>query len=331
MSSHLPFTSLESEPDVDSNISSLTTNSRVTISSAISTADEFEQNPIFELLPINFITLNEEGIITQLNNNTALLLGYEKEKLINTSFFNYLEAESYFILTTHLQSLFKLKKPKECCELKVKQVYEQRFFYVKLKSILVENVMRSSSILVDIDEQIHSTQEVKYYRDYLEDLVVERTEKLQQINKELENTNKVKDDFLANMSHELRTPLNVILVMSGSLYEQLSSVINEKQLRSLKIIEESGQHLLDLINGILDLSKIEANKLALDIQQIYIKEFCEVCLYGLKYLAQKKSLKLSLELHIDLESFYTDARLLKKILTYLLENALKLVTVFSHS
>ncbi len=323
MSSNLPFTALESKQDVDSHPSSLTKNSLVTSASTVSSVNELEQNPILELLPINFLTLSEEGIITQLNDNTALLLGYEKEKLIHTSFFNYLENESYFTLTTHLQSLFKLKKTKESCELKIKQAYEQRFFYVKLNSIFIENVMRISSVLINIDEQICATQEVKYYRDYLENLVVERTEKIHRINKELENTNKIKDDFLANMSHELRTPLNVILVMSGSLYEQLSSVINEKQLHSLKIIEESGQHLLDLINGILDLSKIEANKLTLDIQQVYIKEFCEVCLYGLKHLAQKKALKLTLELQMNLESFYTDARLLKKILTYLLENALK--------
>src|SRR5207247_11218803 len=71
----------------------------------------------------------------------------------------------------------------------------------------------------------------------------------------------VKSEFLANMSHELRTPLNAILGFSGLLSEQLADSMNEKQKRFLRNIQEAGDHLLDLINDVLDLSKVEAGRL----------------------------------------------------------------------
>ncbi len=84
-------------------------------------------------------------------------------------------------------------------------------------------------------------------------------------NAEMARALRLKDEFLANMSHELRTPLHGILAMSETLLDQIRGPLNERQQKSIRLIEDSGRHLLALINDLLDVSKIEAGKLELDI------------------------------------------------------------------
>ena len=85
-------------------------------------------------------------------------------------------------------------------------------------------------------------------------------ERLRQINEELERSSQLKSEFLASMSHELRTPLNSILGFSDLLQRQISEGLSDRQLNQVRLIQKSGQHLLELINDILDLSKIESGK-----------------------------------------------------------------------
>jgi signal transduction histidine kinase len=114
--------------------------------------------------------------------------------------------------------------------------------------------------------------------------VDEQTADLRLANAELARSARLKDEFLANMSHELRTPLNAILGLSEALQEQLYGSLNDKQLRTLRNIEESGRHLLALINDILDLSKIEAGKIDIDTCAI---DVLAVCRTSLQFIAQQ--------------------------------------------
>ena len=98
---------------------------------------------------------------------------------------------------------------------------------------------------------------------------------LQHANYEMERALRTKDEFLATMSHELRTPLNAILGISESLEEQMSGPLNEKQLKYTGIIRESGRHLLELINDILDISKIEAGRMELELQNFSVDRVCQ--------------------------------------------------------
>ena len=148
-------------------------------------------------------------------------------------------------------------------------------------------------------------------------------ETLRLANAEMERGLRMKNEFLANMSHELRTPLNAILGISESLEEQISGKLNEKQLKYIRTISESGRHLLDLINDILDLSKIEAGKLELDIQPVSVEKLCTSSLRLVKELAQKKSLNLSFYLDQNVKTILGDERRLKQSLVNLLGNAVK--------
>lgn len=151
----------------------------------------------------------------------------------------------------------------------------------------------------------------------------ESEETLRLANLELERAMRVKDEFLANMSHELRTPLNSILGISESLEEQVAGQINEKQGKYLRIISESGHHLLNLINDILDLSKIGAGRLELSLSQFSAEALCQSSMRMIKELAQKKQLTVSCKLDDKVKTIYGDERRLKQILVNLLSNAVK--------
>ena len=148
-------------------------------------------------------------------------------------------------------------------------------------------------------------------------------ESLRLANAEMERALRMKDEFLANMSHELRTPLNAVLGMSESLEEQIAGSLNEKQLKYIRTIRESGKHLLDLINDILDLSKIEAGRMELNISQVSVTALCEASLRMVKEQAQKKGLQTSLKIDPEVKVIMGDERRLKQSLVNLLSNAVK--------
>jgi signal transduction histidine kinase/ActR/RegA family two-component response regulator len=153
--------------------------------------------------------------------------------------------------------------------------------------------------------------------------IAERTSELSAANAELARTARLKDQFLANMSHELRTPLSAILGFTELLQEQVQGELNELQLKSLHTIEKSAQHLLSVINDILDVSKIEAGKLELDIFPLSIEQLCHTSLQFIKQMARQKNIALSLTLDKSVPSMWADERRLKQILVNLLTNAIK--------
>ncbi len=134
---------------------------------------------------------------------------------------------------------------------------------------------------------------------------------------------RLKDEFLASMSHELRTPLTGILNLSEALQEQVYGPLNEKQLKSLHTIEESGQHLLELINDILDLSKIEAGQFDLQLEKCVVGDVCRSSLQLIKGIANKKHQQISFTINLPAISLCADARRLKQMLFNLLGNAVK--------
>lgn len=160
-------------------------------------------------------------------------------------------------------------------------------------------------------------------RNSLAQRVEERTADLKRANENLARVLRVKDEFLANMSHELRTPLNAILGLSESLAEQVAGPLNEKQLKYVHTMSESGHHLLALINDILDLAKIEAGQITLDITKVDVESVCQASLRMVKQLAQKKNQDIKLEIDRDFGLIWADERRLKQMIVNLLSNAVK--------
>lgn len=175
----------------------------------------------------------------------------------------------------------------------------------------------------EISERLQAEANLEAERLLLARRVAERTADLSSANAELGRAARLKDEFLANMSHELRTPLNTILGMSEALQEEVYGELNPKQLQSLHSIEESGRHLLTLINDILDLSKIEVGKLSLDVEPVSVPELCRASLRMVQQSAHKKQLQVEQNLDPEVTVLEGDERRLKQILVNLLSNAVK--------
>jgi signal transduction histidine kinase len=141
--------------------------------------------------------------------------------------------------------------------------------------------------------------------------------------RQLEAANRHKSEFLANMSHELRTPLNAIIGFSEVLTEQMFGELNDKQMEYLRDIHSSGQHLLILINDVLDLSKIEAGKMELDLSCFDLGLLLEHSMTLVRERAQRHGLALTLEVGEGLGEWVADARKLKQAVVNLLSNAVK--------
>jgi signal transduction histidine kinase len=141
---------------------------------------------------------------------------------------------------------------------------------------------------------------------------------------EAENANRTKTEFLANMSHELRTPLNAIIGFSEIIKDETFGPVGSVQYRSYaEDINESGQHLLDLINDILDLSKVESGTDELHEENIDIPEIISSVLNLVKGRAHKGNIELELDVPEDSPVLRADQRKLKQILINLLSNAIK--------
>ncbi|MGQ0544432.1 MAG: sensor histidine kinase, partial [Betaproteobacteria bacterium] len=146
---------------------------------------------------------------------------------------------------------------------------------------------------------------------------------IQEKSAQLEVANKHKSEFLANMSHELRTPLNAIIGFSEVLLERMYGEVNEKQTEYLKDIHESGRHLLSLINDILDLSKIEAGRMELELSTFDLPAAVSNAMTLVRERAQRHGIALGLEMDPRLGVLQADERKVKQILLNLLSNAVK--------
>jgi signal transduction histidine kinase len=196
--------------------------------------------------------------------------------------------------------------------------FEQEEVLARIKTHLRINQLQQQ--LQTQNTQLQATNE---QLDKLTYRLSQQTEELRLANTELARAARLKDEFLANMSHELRTPLNAVLGMAEVLQEGIYGPLNAQQTKSVHTIEVSGRHLLALINDILELAKIEAGKIQLELIPVSANWVGESCLQLVKELANKKSVKVQAIFASQPIMVQADERYLKQILLNLLSNAIK--------
>ncbi|BBC26072.1 sensor histidine kinase [Pseudanabaena sp. ABRG5-3] len=180
--------------------------------------------------------------------------------------------------------------------------------------------------LSDEETPIYSNDEINHLSNAFFSMIKRQNSLLEQLkltNNHLIESNRLKDSFLANMSHELRTPLNAILGLNEGLQEEIFGELNEKQLSVLQTIEGSSNHLLNLINDILDLAKIESEQIKLDYKPTSISRLCETSLTFVSQQAFQKRIQISCVLDDELPELLIDERRILQVLINLLNNAVK--------
>ena len=273
-----------------------------------------EVQDLYENAPNGYHSLDRSGNLSMVNQTELTWLGYTREEMLGRPFADFITPQSQHIFQDNY-ALFKQRGWVRGLEydlirkdgttlhtlLDAVAVYDEHGTYVMSRSTMIDNTERKKA-------------EETMYR----------------ANADLARAARTKDEFLANMSHELRTPLNAVLGLSEALQEQISGPLNERQLHLLSNIEASGRHLLMLINDILDLSKVEAGRLDLQIETVTVVDVCQSSLMFVKEQALKKMLQLGFQLDDQGAEMEADPRRLKQMLVNLLSNAVKFTPANGH-
>jgi PAS domain S-box-containing protein len=245
------------------------------------------------------------GIITDVNKQTEALTGCTRDELIGAPFKNYFtdsnraEASISRVLAEGKLTNYELTARARDGKLTV--------------------VSYNATTFHDRDRSLQGV--IATARDMTELKRIEQA--LQQKNTELEEASRMKSEFLANMSHELRTPLNAIIGFSEVLRDGLIGELTEQQRGFIGDIFGSGTHLLSLINDILDLSKVEAGKMVLDLEPVHVSSLFANSLSIIKEKAATHHIALSMDVAENVGLMLADTRKVKQIVYNLLSNAVK--------
>ena len=251
------------------------------------------------------MTTDPRGIITDVNKQMEKLTGCTRDELIGAPFKN------YFTDAGRAEAGIK----RVLCEGRVTN-YE---LTARARDGTLTVVSYNATTFHDRDRQLQGVFAAA--RDVTELKLFEQ--RLQQKNAELEEASRMKSEFLANMSHELRTPLNAIIGFSEVLGDGLIGDMTDQQKKFIGDIFSSGKHLLSLINDILDLSKVEAGKMMLDLEPVQISSLFANSLSIIKEKAAARHISLTTDAPRELGSIRADGRKVKQIVYNLLSNAVK--------
>jgi len=251
-------------------------------------------------------TLSLDEVITGWNKGAEQVYGYSAKEILGKSI-----------------SILELDN----CKGKIKQLIEKIKQGEKIRHYETSRLkMDGTTINVSVTRSPIFDQSGKFVAiSFIDRDITEKkiAEKLHQEMQMAEVANRAKSDFLANMSHELRTPLNSIIGFSDLLFEQAYGELNKKQLRSVGNISRSGKHLLNLINDILDISKIEAGKMELDYQNFELATKLDMIRNILFLIADKNNIKIEIDMDSKLTSICADEDKFIQIMYNLVNNAIK--------
>ncbi|HEX8948824.1 MAG TPA: response regulator [Dissulfurispiraceae bacterium] len=276
------------------------------------------------------ITTDNETRIVEFNKGASRVLGYAKEEMAGR------KASDLWVKPEERQEILALLAREGYIanyetQLKAKN---GRMVDVSLTLSLIKDggdrPVGTVGISKDITEKKRLERaieernlELQELNEKLEEKVFERTKDLEKANRELERSNKLKSQFIATMSHELRTPLNSILGFSELLMDGLYGPLSEKQKRHINNIYNSGSHLLQLINNILDIAKIESGKLELNLESFMVGQAISEVEAVVRSLADKKKQRLAVRVSDNVPPLKADRIKFKQILYNLLSNAVK--------
>ncbi|WP_165774707.1 ATP-binding protein [Candidatus Viridilinea mediisalina] len=275
---------------------------------------------LMESLDSAIMIVDANGTCLYANDVTANLLGYTSVSLVDTSLYKLFPAmvgNQAELIRQVLQS-----NSGRVVEAPIELKAETRWFHISFQPIRDEQG-RATCVLINATD-IHKLKQAQERLIELNQALEAQAEAVQELARsEIARTFQVRSDFLANVSHELRTPLNAILGLSESMLDGICDPLTPLQTETVNYIYQSGQHLLNLINDVLDLSKIESDRLQLDYEPVLVADVCRANLRLIREPIEKKKQRLGFTLNDELAIIEVDPKRLKQMLGNLLSNAVK--------
>lgn len=271
-----------------------------------------------------------DGRIIEFNNGAERILGYARDEIIGrdmADFYKNKQERNYIVTllnrTSHISnyetSIISKNGKIIDISLTISHLKDSKGDIIGTVGIS-KDITEDKLIRREIEDKNRKLMELN---ETLEVRVIERTMELEKANRELDRANRLKSHFIASMSHELRTPLNSIIGFSDILLSNTFGELNEKQTRYVTNVLNSGNHLLQLINSILDLARIEAGKMSVEYSQFLVRDTVAEVVNIIQPMAHKKYIDLDLESAVDGLSIAADEVMFKQILYNLLTNAIK--------
>jgi len=281
---------------------------------------------LLEAAPDAIIEVDRQGRIVLLNKGTEQLFGYRREELLGKSVDVLLPSDLRADHHTHRERYWSSPSRRPMgtgLKLEGQRKDGSRFpVEISLSPIEFEEGIRVSAIIRDVSERQQAEEKLRrVHSAYTEELAAKNRE-LEARNQEVEKANQLKSEFLSGMSHELRTPLHTIIGFTELLEEQIEGPLNDKQKRFIHHIHKDSQHLLALINDVLDLSKIESGRLELHREAFSLTDALDETISSIRPRAIAKSIAVDVESPLEGE-IYADRLRFKQVLYNLLSNAVK--------
>ncbi|NEX22974.1 response regulator [Thiorhodococcus mannitoliphagus] len=286
-------------------------------------ASEARYFDLYDLAPVGYLTLSQQGFIQEANLAAATLLGSPRGQLVGQPLSGFILPEDQDGFYQCRGELHRTGTP-QGCELRLGQTQDASR-WVQIEMSLAQDPETAQplwrAILSDISARKHGEAELEQHRHHLEALVAARTASLSTALAAAQAADQAKSRFLANMSHEIRTPLNAIIGLDHLL---LKEVTNDHARDRLHKLGAAAAHLLQIIQDILDLSKIDAGHLSLDALPLSPQGLIEECIGLLEGQAKAKGLTLVSEVDPALpRELIGDPIRLEQILLNLAGNAIK--------
>lgn len=280
---------------------------------------------IFETLHDLIWLKNAEGVYLACNPMFERFFGAKESEIVGKTDYDFVDSKLADFFRAHDDKAMNAKKPIIIEEWITFADDGRRALLETVKTPMRDAQGHLIGILGfarDITQRKQAEEELKKHRDHLENLVAERTADLMIAKEAAEAANIAKSTFIATMSHELRTPLNAVLGFSELMSHDESAT--EAQKETLRIINRSGAHLLSMINDVLDISKIEAGRLDVDIQAFDVIKLLNEIGEMINVRAVAKQLSFSVNLAANIQRFVkSDSGKLRQVLINLLGNAIK--------
>ncbi|KAA1009647.1 response regulator [Paraburkholderia panacisoli] len=288
-------------------------------------ASELFLNSIIENIPDTIFVKDAATLrFVRFNQAGEQLLGYRREELIGKSVYELFPAQEAEFFALKDRAVLESRQMVDVPEEPVQTRHGPRLLHT-MKIPIVDARGEAKFLLGisrDITEHKRAEEELRRHREHLEDMILERTAELAVAKEHAEAANQAKSDFLAHMSHELRTPLNGILGFAQILRRDKS--LDQRQIDRLVVIQRSGEHLLKLINDMLDMAKIEAGKMELNLSDIQLDRFIYFIAETIRVKATEKGLDFACEMAPDLPAgVRIDEMRLRQVLLNLLSNAIR--------